>query len=147
MRSIINRILNPVRRVHANDDRDDHSNEKIEFSRKHLRRLVCENSCFNKRVVFGAIEVENGSMAKNKILSDGSSVIYYEWPKDRIHSKARDTHSHLNLRLPVPNGKVLWTIPWASNVEYRPNFAVGNDEIEYSTPIIEARNPCGRYDN
>ncbi len=147
--SVFGRFLHSVHRmhrIHAYEDRDDQSNEKIGFSRKHLRRLVCETSCFNKREVFGVTEVKNGSMTKNTFLSDGTSVTCYEWPKHRIHSKARDTHSLLNLRFPVPDDKVLWTIQW-EGADYRPNFAVEADEIEYISPVFEDRNPCGRCDD
>jgi hypothetical protein len=150
------KMSNPQNKVHneskfSYDESDRRNSQIMDFSAQHLKRMYCDAYFFGKRVVFGS--------SAEQVADAGERS--YEWPKNRIHSKARDTHTSLNLRFPVPDDKVRWETAWDSNIPpkknvisvnseyhdqstYQPFFATEKDEQHYSDRVSTTHNPCGR---
>jgi hypothetical protein len=127
-------------KVHAESklalgENDDHNSPVAKFCARHLKRKFCEAYYFSSRVYFSE---------ERKGLDDAGDLVY-EWPKDRIHSMARETHAALNLRFPVPNDQILtdWVSGEQNQSEYHPYFATEEDKHNYSDQ--EFKNPCGRF--
>ncbi len=89
----------------------------MKFSARRLKRMFCEAYFFDKREVFG--------VSANQVEDAGERI--YEWPENRIHSKARDTHASMNLRFPVPDDKVPWKIAWDTDFQLKKNIKIAWD--------------------
>jgi hypothetical protein len=121
----------------AEDTEDSEKCKKIHFIRSQLKIGFCEEYRFGRRNIFGLFENNLEFPADTSSTNGGTT---YTWPREHLHTKARDAYSKLGERFPVPDQKISWKIDWDKYTPTLANKQTNPDEVN----AIKGENPCGR---